>query len=140
MAITQGICYSFKTEVLGGIHDLDNDVIKIALFTDSANLAPSATTAYSTTNESSGSGYTAGGQVLSGATISIDGGVAIVDFDDAVWTNATVSAAGALIYNSSKANRAIAILSFDGTKTSTDGDFSVLMPAPTASTAIIQLA
>ena len=137
--ITQGICHSFKTEVLGGIHDLDNDVIKIALFTDAANLAPNITTAYSTTAESSGPGYTAGGQVLSGATISIDGGVAIVDFDDAVWTNATISAAGALIYNSSKANRAIAILSFDGTKTSTDGDFSVLMPAPTASTAIIQL-
>lgn len=140
MAITQGIVHSFKTEVLGGIHDLDTDIIKIALFTGSANLAPATTTAYSTANESSGTGYTAGGKVLTGAAISIDGGVAIVDFDDAVWANATVSAAGALIYNSSKANRAIAILSFGGTKTSTDGDFSVLMPAPAAATAVIQLA
>lgn len=140
MAITQGVAHSFKTELLGGVHDLDTDVIKIALFTGTATLAPASTTAYATTNESSGTGYTAGGKVLTGAAITIDNGVAIVDFDDAVWANATVSAAGALIYNSTKANRAIAILSFGGTKTSTDGDFSVLMPAPAAATAVIQLA
>lgn len=138
MAITQALCSSFKTELLGGVHDLDTDVLNIALFTSAATLS-AATTAYSTSGESVGTGYTAGGQALTGATISLDGTTAIVDFDDALWTNTSTTAAGALIYNSSKANRAVAVINFGADKTSTDGDFTVIMPAPAAATAILRL-
>lgn len=139
MAITQGVCNSFKTEVMNAIHDLDTDNLRIALYTDASDIGPT-TTQYTTAGESVGSGYTAGGQPLTGAVVSLDGSVAIVDFNDVVWPNATISAAGALIYNASKANRAIAVLSFNGTKESTEGDFSVIMPVADAANAIIQLA
>ena len=139
MAITQAMCNSFKTELLGGTHDLDTDVIKIALFTSSATLDAS-TTAYSTTNEVVGSGYTAGGNTLAGAAISLSGSTAIVDFSDTTWSTATITARGALIYNSSKADRAVAVLDFGGDKTSTSGDFTVVLPAADASNAIIRIA
>jgi len=139
MAITQAMCNSFKTELLGGTHDLDTDTIKIALFTSSATLGAS-TTAYSTTNEVSGTGYTAGGNTLSGATISLSGSTAIVDFTDTTWSSATITARGALIYNSSKADRAIAVLDFGSDKSSTNGDFTVVFPAADASNAIIRIA
>ena len=139
MAITQAMCNSFKTELLGGTHDLDTDVIKIALFTSSATLGAS-TTAYSTSNEVVGSGYTAGGNTLSGATISLSGSTAIVDFTDTTWSSATITARGALIYNSSKADRAIAVLDFGSDKSSTNGDFTVVFPAADASNAIIRIA
>lgn len=139
MAITQAMCNSFKTELLGGTHDLDTDTIKIALFTSSATLGAS-TTAYSTTNEVVGSGYTAGGNTLSGATISLSGSTAIVDFTDTTWSSATITARGALIYNSSKADRAIAVLDFGSDKSSTNGDFTVVFPAADASNAIIRIA
>lgn len=139
MAITQAMCNSFKTELLGGTHDLDTDTIKIALFTSSATLDAS-TTAYSTTNEVVGSGYTAGGNTLAGATISLSGSTAIVDFTDTTWSSATITARGALIYNSSKANRAIAVLDFSTDKSSTSGDFTVVFPTADASNAIIRIA
>jgi len=139
MAITQAMCNSFKTELLGGTHDLDTDTIKIALFTSSASLDAS-TTAYSSTNEVSGTGYTAGGNTLSGATISLSGSTAIVDFTDTTWSSATITARGALIYNSSKADRAIAVLDFGSDKSSTNGDFTVVFPAADASNAIIRIA
>jgi hypothetical protein len=139
MAITQAMCNSFKTELLEGTHDLDTDVIKIALFTSSATLGAS-TTAYSTSNEVSGTGYTAGGNTLAGATISLSGSTAIVDFTDTTWTSATITARGALIYNSSKADRAIAVLDFSSDKSSTNGDFTVVFPAADASNAIIRIA
>ena len=139
MAITQAMCNSFKTELLGGTHDLDTDVIKIALFTSSATLDAS-TTAYSTTNEVVGSGYTAGGNTLAGATISLSGSTAIVDFTDTTWSSATITARGALIYNSSKADRAIAVLDFSTDKSSTSGDFTVVFPTADASNAIIRIA
>ena len=139
MAITQAMCNSFKTELLGGTHDLDTDVIKIALFTSSATLDAS-TTAYSTTNEVVGSGYTAGGNTLAGAAISLSGSTAIVDFSDTTWSTATITARGALIYNSSKADRAVAVLDFGADKTSTSGDFTVVFPAADASNAIIRIA
>lgn len=139
MAITQAMCNSFKTELLGGTHDLDTDVIKIALFTSSATIDAS-TTAYSTTNEVVGSGYTAGGNTLAGAAISLSGSTAIVDFSDTTWSTATITARGALIYNSSKADRAVAVLDFGGDKTSTSGDFTVVFPAADASNAIIRIA
>lgn len=140
MAITQALCNSFKTDILGGIQDLDTDVIKIALYTSSATLGAS-TTAYTTSNEVASTGnYSAGGNTLSGASISLSGSTAIVDFSDTTWANATITARGALIYNSSKSNKAIAVLDFGSDKTSTNGDFTIVFPAATASDAIIRIA
>jgi hypothetical protein len=139
MAITQAMCTSFKTELLGGVHDLDTDTIKIALFTSSATLGAS-TTAYSTSNEVVGTGYTAGGNTLTGATISASGTTAIVDFDNTTWASSTITARGAMIYNASKANRAIAILDFGSDKSSTDGDFTIQFPVADASNAILRIA
>jgi hypothetical protein len=139
MAITQAMCTSFKTELLGGVHDIDTDVLKIALFTSAATLS-AATTAYAVTNEASGTGYTAGGNTLTNATISSDGTTAIVDFDNTTWVSSTITARGALIYNSSKANRAIAVLDFGSDKTSTDGDFTIQFPVADASNAVLRIA
>lgn len=145
MAITTAVCNSFKSELLGGIHDLDTDTIKIALIKSSeAGTYGAATTNYSNvtgnTDEASGTGYTTGGNTLASPVISLDGSVAIVDFADTVWANATISANGALIYNASKSNKAIAVISFGGTVTSTAGDFTIQFPAAAAATAVIQLA
>jgi hypothetical protein len=139
MAITQAMCTSFKVEAFGGIHDLDTDTIRIALYTSPATLN-AATTTYSTSNEVVGPGYTAGGEVLTSPVISADGTTAIVDFADVTWPAATITARGALIYNASKANRAIAVLDFGGDKISTDGDFTVTMPAAAAATALLRFA
>lgn len=139
MAITQAMCSSFKQELLDAVHDLNTDTIKIALFTSSATLGAS-TTAYSTSDEVVGTGYTAGGNTLSSPSISLDGTTAIVDFADTTWSAATITARGALIYNSSKSNKAIAVLDFGSDKSSTNGDFTVVMPAANASNAIIRIA
>lgn len=138
MAITSAVCNSFKQELLGGIHDLDTDVIKMALYTSSATLGAS-TTAYTSSNEVVGAGYTGGGNTLSGAAITLDGSVAIVDFSDTTWSSATITARGALIYNSSKSNKAIAVIDFGGDKTSTNGDFTVVFPAATGTNAIVRI-
>ena len=109
MAITQAVCNSFKQELLQGLHDLDGHTLKLALYTSSATLGPT-TTAFSTTNESSGTNYTSGGATISNVAVSLSGTVAFVDFDDVSFSSATISdAAGALIYNSSASNRAIAV-------------------------------
>ena len=139
MAITQALCTSFKSELLGGLHDLDTDTIKIALYTSSASL-DATTTEYSTTNEVSGTGYTAGGNTLSGATIATSGTTAYLDFSDTTWASATMTARGALIYNSTSGARAIAVLDFGGDKTSTNGDFTIQFPTADASNAIIRIA
>ena len=130
---------SFKAEILGGIQDLDTDVIKIALYTSAASL-DATTTVYSTSNEVVGVGYSAGGNTLASPTISTSGTTAYVDFADSSWTTATITARGALIYNSSKANRAIAVLDFGSDKTSTAGTFTVQMPANNATDALIRIA
>ena len=112
MAITQAICDSFKEELLEGTHDLDGHTLKMALYTSSATLGPT-TTAYSTTNESSGTNYTAGGATISSVTVSKSTSTTYVDFADVSWSSATISdAAGALIYNSSASNKAIAVIDF----------------------------
>lgn len=139
MAITQAVCNSFKTELLGGIHDLDTDVLNIALFTSAATLNASTTT-YSTTNEATGTGYSAGGVALTGATISLSGSTAIVDFNDATFSNVSITVRGALIYNTSKANRAVAVLDFGSEVTATNVDFNIIFPTPDASTAVIRIA
>ena len=145
MAITTAMCTSFKSELLGGTHDLDTHTLKLALI----KASPSGTYGAATTNysdvtgnsdEASGTGYTAGGQNLDGATISTDGTTAIVDFTDEVFTSATVSADGCIIYNSSASNKAICVIDFGGTKTSTNGDFTIQFPAADASNAIIRIA
>jgi hypothetical protein len=140
MAITQTMCSSFKQQILLGEQDLDTDVIKIALYTSSATLG-ATTTVYTTTSEvsSSGTNYTAGGNTLTGAVVTLDGTTAIVDFNDTTWTSSTITARGALIYNSTKANKAIAVLDFGADKTSTSGDFTINFPAAAAGSAIIQV-
>lgn len=127
--------------MLQGIHDLDTDVLKMALYTGSADLYPT-TTAYTATDEVVASGYTAGGVVLTGVTIStgtastIQPAVVYVSFNNPVF-NAALTARGALIYNSSKADRSIAILDFGGDKTSTS-TFTVQLPAATPTTALLR--
>lgn len=139
MAIAQGMCSSFKEQLLKGEHDFDVDVFKIALYTSAATLS-SATTVYSSADEVTGVGYTAGGIALTGTTVSLTGSTAFVDFNDAVWAASTITARGALIYNSSKSNKAVAVLDFGADKTSTTGDFTVQMPTNDAASAIIRLA
>ena len=139
MAITQAMASSFKQQILLGEHDLDTDDIKIALYTSAATLS-AATTVYSTSNEVVGAGYTAGGNTLTGATVSLSGTTAYVDFSDTTWTTATITARGALIYNSSKSNKAIAVLDFGADKTTTAGNFVVQFPTNDASSAIVRIA
>jgi 4-amino-4-deoxy-L-arabinose transferase-like glycosyltransferase len=139
MAITQAMCSSFKQQILLGEHDMDTDVLKIALYTSLATLS-AATTVYSTSDEVVGTGYTAGGNTLTSPTVSLSGTTAFVDFADTSWTTATITARGALIYNSSKSNKAVAVLDFGSDKTSTAGTFTVQFPANTASDAVVRIA
>ena len=128
MAITQAMCTSFKSEILQEGHQLATDTIKLALFTSSATLGAS-TTAYSTTNEVSGTGYTAGGVTLTSTTVSTSGTTAFFDADDPEFTSASFTARGALIYNSSNSDKAIAVLDFGGDFTVSSGTFKIVFPA-----------
>ena len=138
MAITSGICISFKKEILLGEHDLDTDVLKLALYTSAASLSD-GTTAYTTTQEVAGSGYSAGGVTLIGVDVTVDSSVAVVSITDAVVTAATITARGALIYNSTNANKAVAVFDFGADKSSSNGDFTIQFPAAAAATAIIRI-
>ncbi len=141
MAITQALVSSFKQELLTGTHNFTNstgDTFKIALFTSAATLDAS-TTVYSTSNEVVGTGYTAGGMDLVSSTPILSGSTAICDFADVTWSAATITARGALIYNSSKSNKAVLVLDFGSDKASTAGDFSIIFPVPDASNAIIRI-
>ena len=142
MAITQAMCTSFKKELLEGTHDFKNSggsTFKLALFTSSATLG-AATTAYATTNEVSGTGYSAGGNTLTRVDPSTSGTTAFTDFADTTFSTATITANGALIYNSSASDAAVIVLAFGGDKTSTAGDFTVQFPTADASNAIIRIA
>ena len=139
MAITQAVCNSFKQELLQGLHDLDGHTLKLALYTSSATLGPT-TTAFSTTNESSGTNYTSGGATIANVAVAVSGTVAYVDFDDVSFSSATISdAAGALIYNSSASNRAIAVIDFGSTKSVAAGTLTISLPSASASTALIRI-
>lgn len=138
MAILQGMCSSFKQESWLGIHDLDTDVIKMALYTASADLSQ-ATTVYTTTGQVSGAGYTAGGVTLTNVQVLLSGTTAYVTFNNPVWTGASFVCRGALIYNDTKDDRAIAVIDFGGDKTAS-GTFSVQLPAATATTALLRFA
>ena len=137
MAITQAMCTSFKADLLNKEQDLAADTLKIALYTSSATLG-AATTAYSTTNEISGTGYTAGGVTLTSTTVATTGTTAYFDADDPEWTSASFTARGALIYNSTNADKAIAVLDFGGDFTVSSGTFRIVFPAAGAS-AIIRI-
>jgi hypothetical protein len=132
------MCSSFKQESWLGIHDLDTDVLKMALYTAAADLSQ-ATTAYTPTGEVSGTGYTAGGETITGAQVLLSGTTAYVTFDNPTWANASFVCRGALIYNTSKANRAIAVLDFGADKTAS-GTFTVQLPAATAAAALLRFA
>ena len=150
MAITQAMCTSFKVELLSGGHNFNTtnvarsadtaDVFKIAMYTSSATL-DSTTTAYSVTNEVSGTGYSAGGNTLTISQVPTSSSTtAFLDFADTTWSSATITANGALIYNSTNSDTAVAVLAFGGDKTSTNGDFSIIFPSADASNAIIRIA
>ena len=136
--LTAGMCNSFKEELLKGIHDFTTDTFKIALYTESATLGP-ATTVYTTSNEASGSGYTAGGNTSAGATVSLSQGIAFVDFSDTTWAASSFTARGALIYNSSKANRAVAVFVFDEVKTTSSGNFQIQFPFNNPTDAVVRV-
>jgi hypothetical protein len=145
MAITTAMCNSFKQELLGGVHDLDTDSIKLALIKASPTGTYNAsTTNYSdvtnNTDEASGTNYANGGQVLDGASITLSGSTAIVDFTDEVFTDVTISADGCIIYNSSQGNKAICVIDFGGTVSATAGDLTIEFPTADASNAVIRIA
>lgn len=139
MAIVQNMCNSFKQECLLGEHDLDTDVLKIALYTSAANLS-ATTTAYSATDEASGTGYTAGGQNLANVTVSLSSGVAYVSFDNPSWPGASFTARGALIYNSTVSNKAVAVIDFGEDKTASATTFTIVLPSNSPTAAIIRFA
>lgn len=138
MAILQGLCSSFKQESWLGIHDLDTDVLKMALYTSVASLGPD-TTVYTATGEVTGTNYLVGGNTLTNVQVLLSGTTAYVTFNNPVWAGVSFTCRGALIYNTSKSNRAIAVLDFGSDKTA-GPNFTVQLPAATASTALIRFA
>ena len=151
MAITQAMCTSFKKELLEGVHNFKNsggDTFKLAIFAISSGGKSSTTatlgattTALVTTGEVATSGtYTTGGGTLARVDPTTSGTTAFTDFSDVSFTTATITARGALIYNSSDSNKAVAVLDFGGNKTSTSGTFTVQFPTANGSNAIIRIA
>jgi len=141
VAISQALCTSFKVECLTATHDFTNgsgDTFKIALYTSSATLGAS-TTVYSATDEVSGTGYTAGGNTLTNVTPTSAGVIAFGDFADTTWSASTITARGALIYNSSKSNRAVIVLDFGLDRSSSASDFIVQFPTADSTNAIIRI-
>lgn len=137
------MCTSFKQELLVGTHNFTTstgDTFKLALYDNNASFDAS-TTAYTATNEVANSGtYTAGGGTLTNVTPTTSGTTALTDFADITFTSATITARGALIYNSTNGNRAVVVLDFGSDKTSTAGDFTIIFPTADASNAIIRIA
>ena len=142
MAISSAICNSFKQEILVGTHNFtasSGNTFKLAMFTSSASLG-AGTTAYSTSNEISGTGYTAGGQALTSVTPVLDGSTAVCDFADISFTSASFTANGCLIYNDTQSDKAVCVVAFGGDKTVSSGTFTIQFPAAAASTAIVRIA
>ena len=136
MTIVQTQTTSFKKELYQGIHDLTTDQLYIALYTANADLN-AGTTAYSSSNEITGTGYAAGGQLIQNVVISAENYTAYISFDNPYWNPASFTTRCALIYNATKANRSIAVLDFGSDKTCT-ATFLITMPANTATTALIR--
>lgn len=142
MAISQAVATSFKQELMVGTHNFTlstGNVFKIALYTSSATMS-AATTAYSATNEVSGTGYTATGNTLTNVTPTTSGTTAFTDFADTTWSTSTITARGALIYNSTNSNKAVVVLDFGADKSSSAGDFTIVFPTADATNAIIRVA
>ena len=144
MAITTAMCNSFKQELLGGVHNLNTDTLKVALIKDSpAGTYDATTTNYSditgNTDEAVGTNYTAGGQNLDSLSITLSSNTVFVDFADEVFTDLTISADGCIIYNASQGDKAIAVFDFGTTVTSTSGDFTLVFPTADASNAVIRI-
>ena len=142
MAITQAMCTSFKKEILEAVHNFKlsgGDTFKIALFTSSASL-DATTTAYSTSNEVSGAGYSAGGNTLTRIDPATSGTTAFTDFANTTWSSATITARGAVIFNSTDSDKAVAGLDFGSDKSSSSGDFTIQFPTADSSSAIIRIA
>jgi len=136
------LCTSFKQELLEGLHDFNasaGNTFKLALYDNNASFT-AATTVYTATNEISGTGYTAGGGTLTNIDPTSSGTTAFIDFDNLTFSAATITARGALIYNSTNGNRAVAVLDFGADKTSTAGDFTIVFPTADSSTAIVRIA
>jgi len=139
MAIVAAICNSYKQEILSGTHS-SADVYKIALYTSAATIGATTTT-YATTNEVAGTGYVAGGQACQGYAVALVNGVAILDFTtDPAWAASSITARGALIYNSSKGNAAVAVLDFGADVVSTADTFTVVLPAATDVAGLVRVA
>ena len=149
MAITQAMATSFKVEILDGIHAFGTTVVRgstaadsfyLALYTSAATL-DATTAAYTATNEASGTGYVAGGQLLTISQVPTSTSTtAWLDFDNETWTSSSITARGCMIYNYSQSNKCVAVLDFGADKTSTDGDFTIIFPAADSSNAIIRIA
>jgi len=138
MAIQQGLTTSFKQQMVLGQQNLSTNTLKMALYTAFATLGPD-TTVYSSVNEVTGAGYTAGGVTMSGVTINTSPtGVVYINFNNVVWSNASFTVRGALIYNTSQGNSSVAVLDFGSDKTCSNQTFTVTMPANTATTALIR--
>ena len=147
MAITQSMATSFKTELLNGIHAFGTTVVrgattadtfKLALYTSSATL-DSTNTAYTATNEASGTNYSAGGNALTAVAPTSSGTTAILDFNDLTFSSVTITARGCMIYNSTQSNKCVCVLDFGSDKSASAGDFTIIFPSADASNAIIRL-
>jgi hypothetical protein len=138
MSIVQTLTTSFKNDLLTAGQDLSTDTLKLALYSADANLNAD-TTAYSATNEITGTGYTAGGITLTGITIQTSGSTVYINFNNAVWNPAAFTARAGLIYNSSKSNKSVAVLDFGSDKTCTT-TFTIQMPANTATSSLLRFA
>ena len=147
MAITQAMATSFKTELLNGIHAFGTTVVrgattadtfKLALYTSSATL-DSTNTAYTATNEASGTNYSAGGNALTAVAPTSSGTTAILDFNDLTFSSVTITARGCMIYNSTQSNKCVCVLDFGSDKSASAGDFTIIFPSADASNAIIRL-
>jgi hypothetical protein len=142
MAITQAVANSFKGELLTGTHNFTlstGNVFKLALYTSAATLS-SATTVYTSTNEVVNTGqYVTGGGVLTNVSPVVSGGIAFIDFADISFTGVTLTAMGALIYNTSATNKAVCVLDFGSDKTATSGTFTIQFPADTTAAAILRI-
>ena len=139
MAITQTLCTSFKVEVLNGVHNFSANTFKLALYTDSATIGAD-TLIYTTNNEVVGAGYTAGGNTLTVSVTPVSSGTtAYVSFDNTSWASSTITTRGALIYNSSQSNKAVAVLDFGADKTTSNSVFTITFPAASATSAIVRI-
>ena len=136
--ITAGLTNSFKEQLLLAVHDFSVDTIKIALYTSAATLDAS-TTVYTTSNEVSGTAYTAGGVVLIGATVTLTGNTAYVSFSNPTWNGSSFTTRGALLYNFSKSNKSIGVLNFGLDQTTVNQQFQIQFPPNNADNALIRI-